>query len=277
MILIADSGSTKTDWCLVDEGNVIINPATQGINPFHQDSYTINRILNEELLPALGDYDIDNLAFYGSGCRGDMIFKMQHLLMEIFPHTKVEICGDLLAAARAVCGHKEGIACIFGTGSNSCLYDGEKVLMNTSPLGYILGDEGSGAVLGKLFINAIFKGKLPKSMRDEYLKESGMTLDSIIDRVYRQPLANRFLASTSLFIRRNLNNEDLRSIVINNFRDFFKHNVKQYGRDDLNVGAIGSVAYYYSRELTDAAAMEGFTMGEIVRSPIEGLIKFHKG
>lgn len=275
MILIADSGSTKTDWCLEDDGNIVIETATQGINPFHQDSDSIRGILNDELLPKLGDTDIEQVCFYGSGCRAEMIPEMQKLMSEIFPHSDIETNGDLLAAARAVCGNQYGIACIFGTGSNSCLYDGQNVKMNTSPLGYILGDEGSGAVLGKLFINAIFKGKLSSQIRDEYLDENKLTLTDIIDRVYRQPLANRFLASTSLFIRRHIGNETIRQLVVDNFRSFFKYNLSQYNRRDLKVGAIGSVAFYYSKELAEAAKEEEYTIGAIEKSPMKGLVKFH--
>ena len=167
MILIADSGSTKTDWAVVDDGRMVTSMATQGINPFHQDTDNIAAVIETELLPKMGDIYPEEIYFYGSGCREDKVEMMCSILGKTFPHCmRIEAQGDLLAAARAVCGANEGIACIMGTGANSCLYDGKRVVENTPPLGYILGDEGSGAVLGKLFVNALFKGQLPESLKD---------------------------------------------------------------------------------------------------------------
>lgn len=276
MILIADSGSTKTDWCVADGRETVMRVATQGINPFHQDGPTIAAIIESELLPQLGDGNIDGIYFYGSGCREEFVPMMTRTLSRFFPAAAaIEVHGDLLGAARAVCGAGEGIACILGTGANSCLYDGRQAVMNTPPLGYILGDEGSGAVLGRLFVNAMFKGGLPDEVRDAFLRESGLTPADIIRRVYREPLANRFLASLAPFVHRHLDVPQLRSLVIGNFRDFFRRNVVQYGRRDLSVGAVGSIAYYFSGELREAARDEGFVMGTIERSPMPGLLDFH--
>lgn len=226
MILIADSGSTKTDWLVADEGQRVVQIATQGINPFHQDGDTIEAVINGELLPKMGDLSPDEIYFYGSGCREDKVEMMCGILGKAFPQSrKIEAHGDLLAAARAVCGNKEGIACIMGTGANSCLYDGQRVVENTPPLGYILGDEGSGAVLGKLFINALFKGQLPEELRDEWERETGLTLNIIINKVYREPLANRFLASTSKFISQHLSYPELEEMVIENFREHFRRKI----------------------------------------------------
>lgn len=275
MILIADSGSTKTDWCLADRGVIVSRKDTQGINPFHQDEDEINRIIIEELLPVLGDAEIDEVVFYGSGCRAEKILPMYNLLSDIFPHSDVEINSDLIAAARAVCGRNAGIACILGTGSNSCLYDGTKVVMNTPPLGYILGDEGSGAVLGRLFINALYKGELPSSIREEFTKSTNLSLSDIIENVYCKPLANRFLASLSTFISKHIDNKQVYELVVNNFHSFFKRNINPYGRHDVKVGAIGSIAYYYRKQLIEAAEVEGYTLSTVVRSPMDGLVKFH--
>ena len=172
MILIADSGSTKTDWAVVEDGRMVLAMATQGINPFHQERGNIETVIEEELLPKMGNIDPEGIFFYGSGCREDKVEMMCDILGHAFPQCgKIEAQGDLLAAARAVCGEHEGIACIMGTGANSCLYDGNRVVENTPPLGYILGDEGSGAVLGKLFVNALFKGQLPEPLKDEWLRD----------------------------------------------------------------------------------------------------------
>ena len=276
MILIADSGSTKTDWAVVDDGRMVTSMATQGINPFHQDAENIATVIEEELLPKMGNIEPEGIFFYGSGCREDKVEMMCGILGKAFPQcARIEAQGDLLAAARAVCGEREGIACIMGTGANSCLYDGNRVVENTPPLGYILGDEGSGAVLGKLFVNALFKGQLPSELKDEWLEETGLSLNIIINKVYREPLANRFLASTSRFIHQHLSVEPLERMVVYNFREHFRRNVNQYGRKDLTVGAIGSVAYYYREQLQKAATVEGYTLGKVMRSPMDGLVRYH--
>lgn len=276
MILIADSGSTKTDWAVVDNGRQVVAMSTQGINPFHQDAENIATVIEEELLPKMGNIEPEGIFFYGSGCREDKVEMMCGILGKAFPQcARIEAQGDLLAAARAVCGEREGIACIMGTGANSCLYDGNRVVENTPPLGYILGDEGSGAVLGKLFVNALFKGQLPSELKDEWLEETGLSLNIIINKVYREPLANRFLASTSRFIHQHLSVEPLERMVVYNFREHFRRNVNQYGRKDLKVGAIGSVAYYYREQLEKAAAAEGYTLGKVMRSPMDGLVRYH--
>ncbi len=276
MILIADSGSTKTNWCLAENGRAIHNIATQGINPFHQDFAAISDIVTDELLPCMGGMLPKAVYFYGSGCRANKIGEMEQLLAKAFPTAKrVEAHGDLLAAARAVCGRNMGMAAILGTGANSCLYDGCTIVMNTPPLGYILGDEGSGAVLGRLFVNALFKGFLPKAVADVFLADTGLTLDSLIERVYREPLANRFLASLSPHILNRADCGEVHSIIVDNFRSFFRRNIAAYGHNDLPVGAVGSIAHHYSTFLAEAAAIEGYTMGTIVQSPMDGLVAYH--
>lgn len=274
MKLIADSGSTKTDWCVLDGGNVVCRVAGHGINPFQQSYEEIKRIVKDELVCRLGPADaISEIEFYGAGCRDDKIQIMDDILSRAFVKAdRVEVCSDMVGAARALFGNSEGLACILGTGANSCLYDGRSVVANVPPLGYILGDEGSGAVLGKLFVNAMFKGGLSEQLRDKFLSESGLTLAEIINKVYREPLANRFLASMSVFIHKNLDDEALRNLVIDNFRNFFRRNVCQYKRNDLPVGAVGSIAFYYHEQLECAAKLEGYELVKVVKSPMDGLI-----
>lgn len=274
MKLIADSGSTKTDWCVLDGGNVVCRVAGHGINPFQQSYEEIKRIVEDELVCRLGTADaISEIEFYGAGCRDDKTQIMRDILSRAFVKAdRVEVCSDMVGAARALFGNNEGLACILGTGANSCLYDGRGVVANVPPLGYILGDEGSGAVLGKLFVNALFKGGLSEQLRDKFLSESGLTLAEIINKVYREPLANRFLAGMSVFIHKNLDDEALRSLVIDNFRNFFRRNVCQYKRNDLPVGAVGSIAFYYHEQLECAAKLEGYELVKVVKSPMDGLI-----
>ena len=281
-ILIADSGSTKTDWTLLNDGKIVTQVQTEGINPFHQSEDDIRAVL-KTLTPvreacsqnASSDFYI---YFYGSGLRSEFKTLMCGLISEAFPGSMhVEAHGDLLGAAVALCGREAGVACILGTGANSGLYDGQRIVQNTPPLGYILGDEGSGAVLGIRFLNALLKGRLSAGLREAFFEQQQMTEADVIARVYRQPLANRWLASLSPFIHAHLGDPGVREIVIDNFRDFFRRNIVPYGRRDLPVGAVGSVAWYYRDELGEAARLEGFTLGSVIRSPMDGLIRHFSG
>lgn len=276
MILIADSGSTKTDWALVSNGQVVDRVTTQGINPFHQNGDVIDAILRSELLPQTVAGSVREIFFYGSGCRPELELAMQRVLSRCFPHAAtIEAHGDLLGAARSLFGSQRGIACILGTGSNSGLYDGSQIVQNTPPLGYILGDEGSGAVLGIRFLNALFKGFLPSPLVDEFLEEQQMTMGDVIARVYRQPLANRWLASASPYISRHLHVPEVRELVNEHFRQFFRRNLVQYSDRDLHVGAVGSIAWYYRELLAEAAELEGFVLGIVQHSPLDGMVAYH--
>lgn len=276
-ILIADSGSTKTDWCLTAPGAIPLRMSTQGINPYYQTDEEIRSILRDELMaqfPPLSSETITQVQFYGAGIRPEMRQRMQTLLTPMFPSATVEVESDLLGAARALFGHEEGIACIVGTGSNSGLYDGRSIVANTPPLGFILGDEGSGAVLGKLFVGSLCKGLMPKGLLEEYLAETRQEVADIIQAVYRQPLPNRYLAKTSRFIHSHLHVGEVRQLVIDNFRSFFQRNILQYGRNDLPVSAIGSVAWYYQDLFREAAQMDGFHVDKVMQSPMEGLLEY---
>lgn len=276
MILIADSGSTKTDWCVAKDGETLKRFTTQGINPYHQDERKINGIVFGELLPQTSDYRPEKIVFYGSGCREEKIPTMKNILLNAFSQeAEVEIYSDLLGAARAICGHEEGVACILGTGSNSCLYDGKGIVENIPPLGYILGDEGSGATLGKIFVNELLKNKQMGDLKEEFLNEWNMTEGDIIERVYRQPMANRFLASIAPFISRHTGRTEVSATVTENFRQFLRKNVRQYHRDDLPVGFTGSIAWHFRDQLLEAAKEENVTVGVVEKSPMDGLLRYH--
>lgn len=280
-ILIADSGSTKTDWAY--NGQCL---QTQGINPFHMDDDTIRVILQKELLPQLNDDShADSISpvgpmpsaifFYGSGVRPECEERMQQLLHETFPSAiRIEAKSDLLGAARALCGRDEGIACILGTGANSCLFDGEKIVQNIPALGYILGDEGSGANLGLRFLNALYKNLLPCNIKEEFEESMNITLPVIIQRVYREPMPNRFLASLSPFIHDHLDDPSVEALVKDGFREFLRKNVNAYRRRDLPVSAVGSIVFYYKNQWSQTLKEEGFLQGKIIKSPIEGLMNF---
>ena len=295
MILIADSGGSKTDWALVslptDTHKYVLKVRTQGLNPFHQSKDVILKALEEELMPALykaaeqsgtfsKEYDIaekvTQIAFYGAGCTKALSPIVGEALAAAFPSASIKVESDLLGAAHAVCGHEEGIACILGTGANSCLYDGEQIVANIPPLGYILGDEGSGAVLGKMLLNGIFKGDFSAEIRDLYLEWSGLTYPEIIDKVYRQPLANRFLASSSKFIKDNLQYAELEGLVRYNFDTFFKKNILKYTVSSIRViSAVGGIASAFEEQLRASADSFGYQVGKVLSSPIDGLIEYY--
>lgn len=276
MILIADSGSTKTDWCIVLNDTLIKRIETKGINPFFQSEEEIRQALTASLLPQLPEGTFNSVHFYGAGCTLEKAPVLRRAIADSLPVVgNIKAHSDMLAAARGLCGHDAGIACILGTGSNSCFYDGREIVSNISPLGFILGDEGSGAVLGKLLVGDVLKNQLPPAIKEAFLKEFDLTAPEIIDRVYRQPFPNRFLASLSPFIARHLDEPALRTLAFNSFIAFLRRNVMQYDYEHFTVHFIGSVAHCYKEILQEAAQETGVRIGKILQSPMEGLIEYH--
>lgn len=274
MKLICDSGSSKTDWAVLGECMTVVRRFTTcGLNPAVMGVDSVEKLLTEELLPKVSGMEVSAIDYYGAGCTPEICVAMDAMLRRLFPNSAdVAVASDILGAAKAVCSDSEGIVAIIGTGANSCLYDGRGIAAHTPALGYILGDEGSGAVLGRLFLNALLKGLLPKSVAENLKREIGISQAEIIERVYRSPFPNRFLASMSPFIYANRDVEEVRAIVVDNFRSFFAHNIVQYGRPDMPVNFVGSIAYLYSDELIEAAEAEGFTVGRILKSPLDSLV-----
>ena len=279
MFLIADSGSTKTDWCLCKKGTILNNLQTQGINPYHQSEEAIEEVIREELLPQLPETtEVSklNIIFYGSGCANETACnRVREAIQKVLKTNKITIQSDLLGAARALCGREEGIACVLGTGSNSCLYNGKEIIANIPPLGYILGDEGSSAVLGRRLVGDCLKNQLPDALRNEFLTEYGLTQEIILEKVYRQPLANRFLASLTPFLSKHREVPEIHKLLVESFTDFFVRNVKQYRRPWLPIHFVGSIANAFSAELKEAAESLGMELGTILQSPMEGLIKYY--
>ena len=275
MILLADSGSTKTDWALARNGSLVKQITTEGINPFFQTEEEISRIVHERLIPALDGAMPHEVHFYGAGCA----FPEKNRLVEqaITRHlpVPVEIGSDLLGAARSLCGRRPGIACIMGTGSNSCYYDGQTIAANVSPLGYVLGDEGSGAVLGRLLVGDCLKNQLPAPLKEAFFKRFDLTPQLILERVYKQPFPNRFLASLSPFLIEHIDEPCIHRLVLNSFKSFFTRNVMQYDCRGVKVHFTGSIAYYYREVLDEAARALQIELGHIVRSPLEGLVTYH--
>ena len=276
MILIADSGSTKTDWCVVREGRPVRKFETDGTNPFFQAPEQIERTLVSQLLPRLDGRPVRSVFFYGAGCAfEEQTAMIRRVLRSLLDVRRVEVGSDMLAAARALCGRDPGIACILGTGSNSCRWDGQRIAEQVSPLGFILGDEGSGAVLGRRLVGDCLKNRLPAGLREMFLDRFGLTPAEILDRVYRQPFPNRFLASLSPFLAEHIAVPEIRALVEESFGDFFRRNVAQYAGSSLPVHCVGSVAYFYREPLERAAGRLSLRIGTVLRSPIEGLIAYH--
>ena len=276
MMLIADSGSTKTDWCVILDNTPIKRIGTKGLNPFFQSEEEIQQELTHSLLPQLPEGTIDSVYFYGAGCTPEKAPTLRRAIADSLPVVgNIKAYSDMLAAARGLCGREAGITCILGTGSNSCFYDGKEIVNHISPLGFILGDEGSGAVLSKLLVGDILKNQLSPAIKEVFLKQFDLTVPEIIDRVYRQPFPNRFLASLSPFIAQHLEEPGIRQLVLGSFIAFLRRNVMQYDYTQYPAHFIGSVAHCYKEILQEAAQETGIRIGKILQSPMEGLIQYH--
>ncbi len=296
MILIADSGSTKTAWCLKD-GDKVHMFNTQGINPSVQDEDSIREVLQNELLDNLYElfnmesinnpeelfdspedelHQISAVYFYGAGCSEARKHIISDILQETgFDTADISVESDLLGAARAVCGNHPGVVGILGTGSNSCLYDGHKIVDNTPSLGFILGDEGSGAYIGKRLIGDCLKKVLSPEVCELFMTETGLTVSDIIEKVYRTPFPNRFLAGISRFCFNHQDNEEIDALLVSCFVDFFRRNIERYDAEDTPIHLVGSIAYYATPQITRAAELCGMTVGNVIKDPIEGLISYH--
>lgn len=277
MILIADSGSTKTDWALVEDGKAIKELRTKGMNPFQMSEEEIAEEVRTSLIEQLQTNEVDEVHFYGAGCTMEKQPVVERALRRHLVINGVcEVASDMLGAARGICGHEPGIACILGTGSNSCSYDGKNLVKNVSPLGFILGDEGSGAVLGKLLLGDILKNQMPQHIIKRFFEKYNTTQAEIIDKVYRQPKPNTFLASFVPFLEENIEEPSIYALVLNSFRSFLQRNVKQYENwDKLPIGFNGSIAHFYRKPLEEALKLEGMNLGRIVQAPMAALVEYH--
>jgi N-acetylglucosamine kinase-like BadF-type ATPase len=276
MILIADSGSTKTDWCLVENGKIIQRIFTKGINPFYQTDSEIRFEIEQNLAPQLQGFDIDRIFFYGAGCSfPEKKAMVSNALGYVFIHTLIEVQSDLLGAARGLLLNNEGVACILGTGSNSCHYNGNEIVSNVSPLGYMLGDEGSGAVLSKIFVADCLKNQVSEKTKNAFFEKYELTPATIMENVYKKPFPNRYLAQFTPFLSENINQKEIYNVVYKSFVDFFERNVQQYPYQELETSFVGSVAFHLKEVLESAAEQCGVKIGKIMKSPMEGLIKYH--
>ena len=278
MNLIADSGSTKTAWCLFCGSQIIKRFESVGLNPFFQTEKEIEIQLNEALLPQIVGNNVENIYFYGAGCADPVKNNaLEELLKSVIKAKNAFVASDMLGAARGLLGREKGIACILGTGANSGVYNGDNLINGVYAGGYILGDEGSGGVLGKLLISDWVKKQMPQDIYDALTEEYGLTYLGIVDRVYKQPFPNRWLAQFTKFMSVHRNNAYIHNLLVEAFKAFFNRNIKQYDEwETLEVGFVGSVAFYFKEELTEAADACGIKLGKVMQNPIAGLVKYHK-
>ena len=279
MKLVVDSGSTKTDWGFFSTLYDVKTVKTQGINPCHQSEEEIRTIISSELLPNTQNIDlaaVTEVYYYGAGCATQSICaQMAGILSEFFKSAAITVDSDMLGAARALCGRAEGVACVLGTGSNSCLYNGKEIVDQVPSLGYILGDEGSSAALGRRLIGDCLKRQLPEAVSREFLERYSLTKESIIESVYRKPLPNRFIAGFAPFVYEKRAVPEVHKLIIQCFQEFFTRNVISYHKPWMPVHFVGSLADNFADELRETADSLGMTIGKIEISPMSGLVDYH--
>jgi N-acetylglucosamine kinase-like BadF-type ATPase len=280
MKLIADSGSTKTDWCLVsNDGLKRYVIQTIGFNPYFIDTQGIIDALTDSLLPELNPALVEEIYYYGAGCSTTAHKNtVKKALVHCFANTKtIVVEHDLLAAARALLGNKAGFAAILGTGTNTCIYDGKEIILNIDSLGYLLGDEGSGSNLGRRLLREFMRNQLPDNLQGAFAKYFNITNnEQIFKELYEHKYKNRYLASFCKFASDNKSNPYIRSLVYDGFKDFFKNLVSRYPNyTQYTLNCIGSIAYIYKDILEQAAAEWHMKLGEIIQSPLNNLVDFH--
>lgn len=275
MVLIADSSSTRTEWAIVDGQNVAQYAVTSGLNPFFRTRREISHIIRLELPDVFFHTKIEKAYFYGAGCSSPEKKKVVESSMVAQFRTPVTIESDLLGAARGLLGHKEGLACILSTGANSCMYDGEEIVKNVRPGGYILGDEGSNAYLGKMLISDIIKDVAPPEVRRAFFTTYDVTVDDIMDAVYTQPNPNLVLSGYAEFLQRYITMKYCRDLVYNSFMHFFERNISQYDYRSCPLSAVGRTCTMFKTTLNRAALAFGVKIRKIEKSSLPGLVKFH--
>ncbi len=275
-VLIADSGFTKTDWRLIGADGSIEQARTTGINPYYQTEEEILLVI-QDLHSQLPD-KVDEIYFYGTGCSsGTNRDKIARLLNRYYSEAKIDVNHDLLAAARSLCGDEKGIACIIGTGTNSCLYDGSKIISNVPSLGWAIADEGGGTYLGKTLVTDYYRKDMPEHLRVIFKERFGLNKDAFLTAIYQEPMPGRFLASFAKFINEHISEPYMYKLVYDAFATFITKNVVKYeGYKEVPVHFTGSVAYYFNNILRKVAVDQGIYIKHITEHPIAGLTLFHQ-
>jgi len=276
-ILIADSGSTKCEWCHLHDGKKK-KVVTQAISPYFLDAAGIGQVLSRELLPALKKLEVDTVFFYGTGCKApDNRKMMQKVIRKTFPGASVHVTHDIMGAALALCGPSKGVACILGTGSSSCYFDGKKIAKESPGLGYVLGDEGSGAYLGKKVLQYYLYNTFDEDLRYKFDVKYAANAAGILENIYKRPLPNRYLASFALFLEENRGHYMIENIIEDGLNDFFFQHLCKYRESwKLPIHFIGGVAYGFRDVIRELCGSYEFELGNILAKPMDGLIKYHQ-
>jgi N-acetylglucosamine kinase-like BadF-type ATPase len=275
--LIADSGSTKTEWCLLKNNKPVLF-TTEGMSPYFINTTQIEEIITKEVFPFIKKKKVDEIYFYGTGCKNPANKKMfKNIFHQLFPDAAVVVDNDLSGAAKALCGDEKGIACILGTGSNSCYYNGKKIVKNSPGLGFILGDEGSGAYLGKKVIQHYLYNIFDEDLRARFDAKFVTTDTEIIESVYKKPLPNRYLASFATFLAENRGHYMIENIIEDGINDFFYMHIISYRESsNLPIHFTGGIAYGFKEVVKQLCLNYDLQPGTFLRSPMEGLIKYHR-
>ncbi len=275
--LIADSGSTKAEWCIIGKGRKK-TIFTDGISPYFLNSEQIIELLQKQLIPGIGKLVIDEVWFYGTGCKNPLNRKLVLKALKYhFPTSKLEVDHDLMGAAKALCGNGKGVACILGTGSNSCYYNGKKIVKNSPGLGYVLGDEGSGAYLGRKVLQYYLYNTFDEDLRSRFDAKYVTNPSEILDNVYKKPLPNKYLASFALFLAENRGHYMIENIIEDGLNDFFFNHIYKYRESWTSpLFFVGGVAYGFRDVLLELAAGYELEIGKILKNPMEGLVEYHR-
>lgn len=276
-ILIADSGATKCEWKLVQKGKSK-SISTMGISPYFLSGEQISALISKEILPKTKNTVVTGIHFYGTGLNNaGNVAVVKKVFKQLFPKAKIEVQTDLLGAARALCGRSKGVACILGTGSNSCYYDGKKIVKNSPGLGYVLGDEGSGAYLGKKVVQYYLYNTFDEDLRSRFEKKFNTSYVEILDHVYKQPLANRYLASFAIFLAENRGHYMIENIIEDGLNDFFFTHLYKYRESwTMPIHFIGSIAFGFRDVLKDLCDTYELELGKVIKAPMQGLLAYHK-
>lgn len=274
--LIADSGATKAEWCLVGAGRKK-TMLTQGISPYFLNTEQIANLIRDELMPRLKNTVVDEVYYYGTGCANPVNARsVKSAIKRHFPGAQIQVTHDLMAAARSLCGHRKGIACILGTGSNSCYFDGRKIVKNSPGLGYVLGDEGSGAYLGKKVLQYYLYGTFDDELRGRFDLTYTTNTAEILESVYKKPLPNRYLAGYARFLAENRGHYMIENIIEDGLNDFFFNHLCKYKEVwKLPVNFVGGVAFGFKDLLQQLCNSYEFELGKVIQAPMEGLIEYH--
>ena len=274
--LIADSGATKAEWCLLHKGRqrAIF---TQGISPYFLSAAQISDLLQKELIPRMKKIGVDEIYYYGTGCANPINARLvKKAIQQVFKNARIEVDHDLTAAARALCIKQKGVACILGTGSNSCFYNGKKIVKNSPGLGYILGDEGSGAYLGKKVIQYYLYKTFDEELIAKFDAKYVTNMVEILENVYKRPMPNRYLASFSIFLAENRGHYMIENIIEDGLNDFFFNHLCKYRESwTLPISFVGSVAFGFKDLLQKLCNVYEFELGRVLKNPMKGLIEYH--